>query len=52
MTGQELFESRERICTWDRLPDEAKANWERIAEQRQARIAALRVEIAENKKGR
>lgn len=38
-TAQELYERSARRCPWERLPAEAKANWERIARERPAKVA-------------
>jgi hypothetical protein len=49
-TAQELYERTFGIdpprCPWDRLPSEARANWERIARERPARLAAMQASIA------
>lgn len=45
-TGQELYErwleGRTEFCSWEELPAEYKANWERTARERPARVEASR----------
>lgn len=38
MSARDLYELRYDGCPWDRLPPNARANWERIAVERAERI--------------